>query len=489
MKKFFKFLWWLFLATLITGVWLGVCFLLDIDMITGALSLVMTVLLYLLGRVIYRLYIRFKAKSQIKATLSKQQYSEDYQKDLEMSSAELMHSLKSRWKSTIKALKKSQLKYKGDPLYVLPWYMIVGRPTSGKSTSLRNSKLLSPGIDLSNHEDGSTLNLEWWLYEEGIVIDTAGRYAVPDEVERDRKEWETLLSLLSKHKQKEPLNGLVLAVSADRLANCSEEDILEEGRQVRMSINNLMDKLEIKVPVYLMVTKCDLIDGFAEFCEYLPDESLAQPMGYLSEEETSDLDSVLDKGLDSVLDRIKELRLLIMERTDSPDDSLLTLPENLEKVRKGLHTFIKTALKGNVYQEAPRFRGLYFSSSVQQEEEKSKGMFLNEFFTRVLPTDRGLYESLPSIERVKRATRKYAMGVSGALTFIAFVTLFGFFQDNYSTLKSIQEKYEQVQISELTTLEDKLVASFRLMELVEELDLYDQELRLYGIHTEFLQVR
>ncbi len=482
MKGFFKFLGWLFLSLLIIGVVASVALLIfDMELMlalaVGLVTLVGGFLLFILIRAIYRLYVRMKAKAQIKESLTKAEYEENYPKDLGMSSAELMHSLKSRWRKTIRALKKSQLKHKGDPLYVLPWYMIIGRPTSGKSTSLRNSKLLSPGIDLSTHEDGSTLNLEWWLYEEGILIDTAGRYAVPDMVERDRKEWDTLLSMLSRHKQKEPLNGLVLAVAADRLINCTEEELLEEGRQVRMTINSLMEKLEIKVPVYLMVTKCDLVEGFSEWSSYLPNESLMQPMGYLNESESGDINIIIDKGLDTVLDRIKELRLMIMERTDAPDNSLLTLPGNLESIRNGLHTFIATALKGNAYQEAPKFRGLYFSSSVKQEAgvEKGRGAFLHEFFTRVLPRDRGLYESLPSIERIKNATRKYVFGVAGAVTFIAATALFVMYEENFSTLQALNEEYQQVELSDLNTFDARLNAASQLLELVTALDSYKSE--------------
>ena len=355
MKTFLKVLMWIFVIALISAVVLSVNYLLEQPLETGLFILGIIFGLWLTFIIVRKIIVRIRAKAQVKGILSSGS-AEERDDDLGMTPSELNRSLKKSWNTTIKALKKSQLKYQGDPLYALPWYMIFGRPTSGKSTSLRNAKLLLPSIDISKHEDGSTLNLEWWLYEEGIVIDTAGRYAVPDNLERDRKEWNSLLGMISRHRQKEPLNGLVLAVAANRLLECTEEEILEEGRQVRNSINHLMDKLEVKVPVYLMVTKADLIPGFKQWAEYLPEELKNQAMGYLNEATTSDVDSVVDTALDNILDRLKEVRLLMMEQTETPDESLLTLPRSMENVRGGLHTFIKTALKGNAYQEAPRFR-------------------------------------------------------------------------------------------------------------------------------------
>ena len=90
-----------------------------------------------------------------------------------------------------------------------------------------------------------------------------------------------------------------------------------------------------------------------------------QAMGYLQTEHTLDVDAVLNRGLDAVLDRIKEIRLLMLERSQDPDDSLLRLPSQMEQLRRGLHQFARTALHENPYQDTPRLRGLFFSSGQQ----------------------------------------------------------------------------------------------------------------------------
>lgn len=480
MRTFFRTLAWIFILLLISGVVLSITFLLDRPLIEGIYALVGIFSLWLAIILIRKAIIRYRAKSQVQSLLNSENPDDEHD-DLGMSASELKKSLSGRWNQTIRALKRSQLKFQGDPLYVLPWYMVFGRPTSGKSTSLRNSKLLLPSIDLSSKEDGSTLNLEWWLHEEGIIIDTAGRYAVPDKLERDRKEWNHILSMLSRHKQKEPLNGLVLVVAADRLLFCSEDELLEEGRQVRNSINRMMEKLEVKVPVYLMVTKSDLIPGFADWAQYIPEELKNQAMGYLNESESSDYDAIADTALDSVLDRLKEVRLLMMEQTDSPSDALLTLPVTMESLRPGLHTFIRTALQGNAYQEAPRFRGLYFSSSVHSEEGKTvrDGMFLHDFFTKILPPDRGLLVSLPSAVRFRRALRKYALGISGALTFVSAVGLTALYNQDSAFLSEIETNFSGTVIDvsdESQTASMRLDTAHRLKSMIDSLQAYkDQE--------------
>lgn len=473
MKKFFTFLLYLFIILLIAGVAFGVGMLLGRPLQESAIAAGVILGIWLLVVLIKKLIIRQRAKAQVERILQKENAIVDAR--LGMTTKELMKDLRKTWKGAVKSLRKSHLKLRGDPLYVLPWYMVFGKPSSGKSTSLKNAKLLTPALELSEHAEGSTLNLEWWLYDQAIIIDTAGRYAVPDVDKRDRKEWATLLSMLSRHKQKEPLNGLVVVVAADRLLGCTEEELMEEGQQVRSGINELMEKLEIQMPVYLMVTKCDLVDQFTNWCNYLPEESFLQVMGYLSEEEVTDIDTELDRAFDTVLNRIKELRLLMMERSDNLDDSLIELPDNMEKLRKGLHAFTQTALKDNLYQETPKFRGLYFSSSQQYVTEGgdvktvNHGRFLHHLFTRVMPPDRGILSTLPSAERLRRAFRNYGFGTSGIVLAVIIVLLSSAYLRDYSLLAELTETHTEIEL-QYGNINKQLYALNRLQALINDLE-------------------
>jgi len=453
MKTFFTVLLYIIVILLIGAIIFGGWYLLGRPLEEAAVVFGMVLGAWLLFILVRKLIIRYRARAQVQRVIQQENAVRDA--DLGMSPKQLSKNLRKSWTKAVKSLKKSHLKLRGDPLYVLPWYMVFGKPSSGKSTALRNAKLLSPAMELSEHADGSTLNLEWWLYDQAIVIDTAGRYAVPDIDKRDRQEWTTLLQMLSRHKQKEPLNGLVLVVTADRLLNDSEEELRAEGQQIRSGINELMEQLEIQMPVYLMVTKCDLIDQFSNWCQYLPKDSLDQVMGYLCEEEVTDIDTTLDFIFDRVLDRIKELRLLMMERGDYHDDSLIELPINLEKIRAGLHAFSQTALKDNLYQETPRFRGLYFSSSQQQSDLSNssdklndRGLFLHQLFTKVMPPDRGLLSTLPSAERLRRAIRNYGMSFGGGLLALFLVGLSSAFVSDSGSLENLADNYSAFELTQ-----------------------------------------
>ena len=453
LKSILKFLLWLLVVVIVCAAVIGYFLwkgkpLGDALLVLAALAVIVVLFL-----VIRRLVIRHRAKKQVQKLISEEKVRREG--GLDWSPRALRRDLRHRWRGGIRALKRSRLRLLGDPLYVLPWFVVMGRSSSGKSTAVKNAYLLSPILDLPEKQTGSTRNLDWWMYEEAVVIDTAGRYAVPEEVDRDRNEWDTLMALLSRRKQKEPLNGILVVVGADRLLNAGADELLEEGRQVRASLGHLMNTLAAQVPVYLLVTKCDLIEGFTQFCESLPEESWHQVMGALNEKPGADVLTALDQCLEKLNTRLKDLRLLLVERSKTPSVEMMFFPDALYKLRDGLRHFADGTLRGSPYLETPHFRGLFLSSSQQSQPDggdrglKDRGLFLHDLFTKVMPADRTLLVTLPAAERLRRAVHRYWLGIAGGLLVAAcLVTSFLFLHD-YGALRSIDRDLRPVTYAPL----------------------------------------
>lgn len=174
--------------------------------------------------------------------------------------------LQRKWREAIETLKTSHLKKQGNSLYVLPWYLILGESGSGKTTAIQSAGLTSPFADYSRVAGISgTKNCDWWFFENAIIIDAAGRYAIPVDEDADKHEWREFMSLLTKYRKKEPLNGLIITVPADKLMTGNLASLKDDGQTLRKRLNELMISLGAKFPVYLLVTKCDLIQGMSRF--------------------------------------------------------------------------------------------------------------------------------------------------------------------------------------------------------------------------------
>jgi type VI secretion system protein ImpL len=361
------------------------------------------------------LFVRKLLQRRKEQNFVQQVIEQDNSKVKSMSSAEQgqMLEIQERWKEAVETLKRSHLKKQGNPLYVLPWYMIMGESGSGKTTAISSARLTSPFTE-AHHTSGlsGTRNCDWWFFDKSIIIDTAGRYSIPVDQGTDREEWQKFLSLLGKYRKSEPINGLIITVAADKLLGGNPEVLAADGVQLRNRIDELMRSLGVKFPVYLLVTKCDLIQGMTQFCEALNEQSLAHPMGFINQDLSKNVPGFFDTAFRTVAGRLKSLRLYLLNQGESvrKASGVVLFPDEFQGLRPGLEAFVKAAFQENSYQDTPLFRGVFFSSGKQEgspfskllgglglisEQEvlpgTSRGLFLHDFFDKVLPMDRALF--------------------------------------------------------------------------------------------------
>ncbi|MDA8138904.1 MAG: hypothetical protein M0036_09650 [Desulfobacteraceae bacterium] len=399
-------------------------------------------------------------------------------KNMALKEQDSAKELQARWKEAIEALRKSHLRKMGNPLYVLPWYMVIGESGSGKTTAIQSARLSSPFAQVSRTSGISgTRNCDWWFFEQAILIDTAGRYAVRVDEKRDQEEWQRFLTLLARFRKKEPLNGLVVTVAADRLSQATPETLQEDGRTIRRRIEELTRVVGARPPVYVMVTKCDLIQGATQFCDQLPDAALNQAMGYLNQDLNSNVGVVIDKAMRTVGDRLRDLRLLLLHRTKdrAAASTLLLFPEEIEKLGDGLRAFVNSAFQENPYQETPLLRGIFFSSGRQEGTPFShflnalgliqarevlrgtnKGLFLHDFFAQILPMDRNLFKPTAHVQEWQKLTRNMGLTAWIAIMVAACGLLSFIFVKNLSSLSDVRKEFQKPTLLQGELLSDIL---------------------------------
>jgi type VI secretion system protein ImpL len=355
-----------------------------------------------------------------------------------------IRDLDERWRLFVSMLRQSHLRKQGDPLYVLPWVLVLGEPGSGKTTAIEGARIPSVLTELSpGRGTGPTKSCEWWFFENSIVFDTPGRYALADGSEADQKEWQKFLTLLARHRKREPIGGLVLTVGADRLSAGDEDALARYGRGLRRRINELMRVLGATFPIYVLVTKMDEILGMTSLSELLPEEKTAQVMGWAGASSGLPTDEAAEEAVGSVASRLRALRLVLAQRRGDP--GFLVLCDEIESIKLPLAQFIRAVFQKNPYQETPPLRGIYFSSGRQESVPKihcleklegfsppdvrpgrvNRGLFLHDLFARIIPEGRGLYEPIREYVQWSRLTRSMGfiawgcilLCIGGLLTF------------------------------------------------------------------------
>ncbi|MDY6903491.1 MAG: type VI secretion protein IcmF/TssM N-terminal domain-containing protein [Thermodesulfobacteriota bacterium] len=403
-------------------------------------------------------------------------------------------NVQDKWKKSVELLKQSHIRKKGNPLYVLPWYIVLGDAGSGKTSAIRNTKLSSPLTEVSRASGISgTRDFDWWFFEDSIILDTAGRYAVPVDGERDIEEWEAFLAQLARYRKKEPLNGAVVTISADNLLSHSPEELSEQGQHFRRRIDQLMRACGARFPIYIMITKTDLVHGMTAFCELLPPEMHQQVLGYANEDLTLSWRSFLDQAMATMVKRFKDLRLLLVQKDPDADPGVLMFPSEFASLQEGITGFAKGIFSENPYQETPLFRGLFFSSAVQHgvpssdflrtydiksakndiRGNKTTGLFLYDFFKQVLPFDRYLFSPILEFLKWRRAT--ISIGTAGWwLTCLALGALITFaYLSNVAAISSFSKEFSRLPAIEGDTA-NRLISLNQLRMKIDEVSRHNQ---------------
>jgi type VI secretion system protein ImpL len=366
-----------------------------------------------------------------------------------------------KWKSSINLLKNSQLRRFGNPLYVLPWFMVIGESGSGKTTAITRSRL-TPMLreTAQTRQIVQTSNCDWWFFSEAVVLDTAGRYVSPNGEARDHEEWDHLLELFGKYRSREGLNGLVIAIDAPTLLAGDITTIENRGRALRDRLDQLMRLFEKRFPIYIMVTKCDQIYGFSEWAEQITDEQSQEAMGFLSEptKDINDEQMFASEAIGTLSERLERLRLDLAVRGVALSPEVLLLPDEVMRLKDGMQLFLKAAIGHNPYLEYPYLRGLFLTSARQesplpsllgkmlasgsssdQDVVKSKGLFIHDIFSRILPKERNAGLPGQIVSRWRRVTANMALlsWLSLCLATLVFIVL------SYQSTSTTIERFAQ----------------------------------------------
>ena len=275
--------------------------------------------------------------------------------------------------------RKSVLGWLKRPPYVyeLPWYIVIGAPGAGKTTTIVNSGLEFPfAAELGPKAlrgAGGTRNCDWWFTSDAVLIDTAGRYTTQDSYrEADRAAWLGFLRLLLQHRPRQPINGVILALSATDLLQADADKRRVLAREMRERIEELHRELGIRFPIYVMVTKCDLLAGFAEFFADFDKDERAQVWGTtLPLDVDADTPARLARISNELVSLEKSLHECLISRLHDERDrerraALFGFPQQWRLLRDALTDMVRATFESGDARSAPLLRGVYFTSATQE---------------------------------------------------------------------------------------------------------------------------
>lgn len=359
----------------------------------------------------------------------------------------------------------SKFQAAGKSLYNFPWYMIVGEPGSGKTEAVRHCNVgFPPGLQDQFQGAGGTLNMNWWFTDHAVIVDTAGRLMFEEVETGGSAEWKEFLKLLKKYRPRCPINGVFLVIPADSLIKDTADEIEQKASKIARQFDVIQRVLDVRFPVFVVITKSDLANGFRDFFDNLDDPQLQhQILGWsnpapLDEPYNPDF---VDQHLKTIQKRLFRRRLALLQEIVSESgepgveklratDTLYAFPQSLAKISPRMARYLELIFSvGSQWSGKPLFfRGIYFTSSMREGSaldedlaeslgvsvdtlpdgrvwERDRAYFLRDLFIKKVFREKGLVTYATNAKK-QHLHRKAIVMISAAAS-VVFLLLFTFY--------------------------------------------------------------
>jgi len=257
----------------------------------------------------------------------------------------------------------------------MPWYVMIGAPGSGKTTALLNSGLRFPLYTAETGASvpgvGGTRNCDWWFADEAVLLDTAGRYTTQESDRKaDAAAWHGFLAMLKEHRPVRPLNGALVTISVLDLMLWAKVERSKFATHVRMRLSEMYAALNQRFPIYVLVTKLDLLAGFTEFFGDYDQTARAQVWGTTF---AHDIDPALITEPYAKDFAVLEDRLgaeMVARLHEEPDlqrrAAIYRFPQQFHPIGALVGEILAQAFGVQVNHRPLQLRGVYYTSATQE---------------------------------------------------------------------------------------------------------------------------
>ncbi|NCB59084.1 MAG: type VI secretion system membrane subunit TssM, partial [Gammaproteobacteria bacterium] len=281
-----------------------------------------------------------------------------------------LHILKERLAKAIHVIRHSSFYGKRRASrYELPWYLLMGDQNSGKTALLENSGVdfpLNKTDERMTKDIGHTRYCDWYFANQAVMIDASGRYMLQEEHSVAAKVWPQFLQMLYQKRRRRPLNGIVFTLDVGQLLNQNEGTLEQYARTVRGRVQQIQSQLCSDIPVYLVLSKGDYLEGFNAFFEQLTKEEREQIVGITFKDNTDGPRAdVLHTEFEELIRRINDMVLsrIHNERDIKRRGDIIRFPLQFAAIIEPLALFVEIAFGRNRYHLPTRLRGIYLTSA------------------------------------------------------------------------------------------------------------------------------
>lgn len=266
-------------------------------------------------------------------------------------------------------------------LYALPWYLVLGLENAGKTSLINRSGqnfVFSSVMRASGQKSENPYSFDWWVGDESVLIDpdgellTQGNRSEENNGEMERRLWLHFVNWLERTRSRRPLNGIVLALDVSHLATATASERKAYANLLRARLRELMETLSTRLPVYISLTKLDLLYGFEPFFKHYTKAQREEVLGFtFSMDSVDNLDSWLEEFVSEYTQFVERINDMLPHTVSAPmtleeRNAIYSFTRQIAGLKDILELFFQEALASDQFSTSALVRGAYFTSVYQQ---------------------------------------------------------------------------------------------------------------------------
>ncbi|MEH3148774.1 MAG: type VI secretion system membrane subunit TssM [Methylobacterium frigidaeris] len=323
--------------------------------------------------------------------------------------------------------------------YALPWYLVAGPAGAGKTSLIQASGLRFGGADRRSNVVAAGPAYTLSLSDRAVFVDSGGALGS----QLDRRIWRHFLGLLKRIRRQQPANGVILTLSLPEFRAAAHGQAVTMGGDIRQQLGEMVARLGVRLPVYVVFTKLDELPGFRSFfssASAFPRDGvlgLTLPLldGSRNGADPDDVASLFSRGFDELVHwhtpRTLE-RVNAEAEAASRFDAFMFLPE-FAALKTKLTDFVAEVFRPSQFEEPLLLRGVYFTSArpdagrlalprapiepgaPAEVPMPEAGMFIRDLLEKVILPESGLAGLNARERRAALATRTGLLGTAAAV--------------------------------------------------------------------------
>ncbi|WP_161538822.1 type VI secretion system membrane subunit TssM, partial [Escherichia albertii] len=254
-------------------------------------------------------------------------------------------------------------------LWQLPWYMVIGPAGSGKTTLLRegfpSDIIYAPE---GAHGAEQHLYLTPHVGKQAVLFDIDGTLCASADADiLHRHLWEHALGWLKEKRARQPLNGIILTLDLPDLLTADKRRREYLLQILRSSLQDIRQHLHCQLPVYVVLTRLDLLQGFAALFQSLNRQDRDAILGVTFTHRAHENDNwrtELNAFWQTWVDRMNLALPDLMVAQNHSRASLFSFSRQMQGSREPLASLLEGLLDGENMNVM--LRGVYLTSSLQR---------------------------------------------------------------------------------------------------------------------------